>query len=376
MMKRWYPLYWHPFSWITESELDKRPRLEPPILYYASKLRNDIFQMRRWLYAYGPEGMYPDNWGKFITWTRSTRSLAQYLLNKKNQMTDSTELTRLCQSMGEVLQIKEEYLGTREARKNHFHTLIRSIDDQRALLSRTSRSLNMSEQRKIRIQRTKIPLGHRTGYRPELADLENKILSKLGKDLADSLQAEYLCRGDPSSIVILSSDTVSETIITKLLSLLPEDPDKDLFIWVVFQEELPFFLHESPADYKPGTFSLTQPRELFRGEDVFDHVNIPVKRSALSCLNALMPMVRLYSFFTRDAYGECEPRGLDEWIDEWYYMSSILQALIEDGDMPQERLHRIVKAYREGSLPRPRTIQEGMLNIETKLQELNQTIGP
>ena len=399
-MKRWYPSYWHPFTWMFEADLgclgpleratiEKaslpygdlpkiRPRLESPVMYYASKLRNHSCQIRRWLYAYGPETMTAGNWGKFVGWTETICTTALAIINP-NRLRKGDPLTHLrkvvamkeAQACQQVLEIGQADIPTQNARRALFPVLVRSVGLQRTLASRTKGLIRMDHQSKFQAPRQTISTNHRAGYRPRLAAIENQLLKQLRKAFDTSLVSAYLCRGEPSSIMVLAQGTDTVQAVSEASAIYPRD--HDIFTWLVFEEELPLFTHESPAEHVPDCFGLTQTRQLLWGKDVLPTITVPTGTSALSCLNSVLPAVRAYSFYTKNAQGACEPAGLQPWIDSYYSPAKTLIALSR---LEYEAVERPGTITSQELAAGPRTVEEGLLEIETATSCLNLSQRP
>jgi len=396
MMKRWYPAYWHPFSWLFENGLDRlgplegskmekasvvygdmpkmRQSLEAPVLYYASRLRNDSCQIRRWLYAYGPEGMAKGNWGKFVGWTERicTAGLAiakpaalrrDDPLNCLGEVVEEEE----ARTAREVLAIGQADTSTARDRRALFPTLVRSVGFQRGLASRVGHLLQMDHQGEFEAPRQMISAQARAGHRPRLAAIENRLLERTQKALDDKLLSTYLSVGEPSSVIMLARDADTAQTVETVSELYPSG--HDIFTWLAFEEELQLFTHESPAEFIPDCFGLIQPRQLVCGDDLITRTTVPLGRSALSCLNSFLPMVRAYSLYAGKAQAGCEPQGAEPWIDSWYSTARLLIALCRS-ESPTAEILRAIACSPNGA-PKPRTVEEGILEIETAASYLN-----
>ena len=80
-------------------------------------------------------------------------------------------------------------------------------------------------------------------------------------------------------------------------------------------------------------------------------------------------MVRAYGFYTKSAQGDCEPEGLDPWIDSCYSRAKLLMDLCRLEDPSGESLETITS---KGLMrTRPRTVEEGLFELETTTARLN-----
>lgn len=396
MMKRWYPAYWHPFSWLFENDLDRlgplersrmekasviygdvpkmRQSLEAPVLYYASRLRNDSCQIRRWLYAYGPEGMAGGNWGKFVGWTERIRT-AGLAIAKPTALRWDDPLRCLgevveeeeAQTAQEVLAIRQADISTARDRRALFPLLVKSVGFQRALASKVGHLLQMGHQGEFEAPRQIVSPQARAGHRPRVAAIEDRLLKRTQKAVDDHLLSTYLCVGAPSSVIIVARDADTAQTVETLSELYPSG--HDIFTWLAFEEELPLFTHESPAEFVPDCFGLIQPRQLLCGEDLITRTTVPLGRSALSCLNSFLPMVRAYSLYAGMAQAECEPEGAESWADSWYSTAKLIIGLCRSENRTAE-ISRAITGSRDGGT-RPRPVEDGMLELENAASYLN-----